>query len=66
MLSWYAYDIPSDTPAAKPRIAITLHRLTGSLLLLSFGVARAVVGYKGKGIASATLDWVLSIFLALV
>lgn len=47
-------------------MAVTLHRLTSSMLLLAFGITKAVLGYKGNVIAGTTLDWLVGILLTLV
>ncbi|KAF8318426.1 hypothetical protein DL93DRAFT_2075837 [Clavulina sp. PMI_390] len=57
-----------DDPScpSRPRLAITLHRLSGSILILGFGIAKAVLGYKGNALAGTTIDWILGVFLALL
>ncbi|KAF8310493.1 hypothetical protein DL93DRAFT_2084497 [Clavulina sp. PMI_390] len=54
------------TPLDQPRLAITMHRLFGSLLILAFGIPKAILGYKGKALAGNTLDWIMGVFLSLV
>lgn len=48
------------------RFAVTLHRLTSSMLLLAFGITKAVLGYKRNVVAGTTLDWLVGILLTLV
>ncbi|KAF8311393.1 hypothetical protein DL93DRAFT_2061068 [Clavulina sp. PMI_390] len=49
----------------RRRLAITLHRLFGSLLILAFGITKAVLSLKGNALAGTTLDWIVGVFLAL-
>ncbi|KAF8283382.1 hypothetical protein DL93DRAFT_1412636 [Clavulina sp. PMI_390] len=50
----------------KPRLAITPHRIFGSVSILAFGIAKAVLGYRGNALGGTTLDWILGVFLALL
>lgn len=48
------------------RVPVTIHRVASSLLLVGFGTAKVILGYRGYEIAGTTLDWVLSIVISLV
>ncbi|KAF8318427.1 hypothetical protein DL93DRAFT_2165030 [Clavulina sp. PMI_390] len=59
-------DALGDPSVQRARLAITPHRVLGSLLILSFGIAKAVLGYGGNALSGTTLDWILGVFLSLL
>ncbi|KAF7361520.1 hypothetical protein MSAN_01185600 [Mycena sanguinolenta] len=45
----------------RPKIKVTVWRLLNTILVLGFGVYKAVAAYRGQQTASTTLDWILGV-----
>ena len=59
-------DPSADTDATPPPLGVklTVLRLLNVTMILSFGIPKAVLAYKGQSIAPTTLDWIGGTLLA--
>lgn len=49
----------------KPHPPITGYQLLLSVVVMTFGLAKAILAYAGKRTASTSVDWVLGVVLTL-
>ena len=56
----------ADTDAAPPPLGVklTVLRLLNVTIILSIGISKAVLTYKGQSIAPTTLEWIGGTLLA--
>lgn len=56
----------ADRDSTPPPLGVklTVYRMLNMTILLSFGIIKAILTYKGKSAAPTTLDWVSGTLLA--